>query len=291
MARLRKKKEEELENIHQVFNRFVCAIPLEDLIIYDFSKTFAQILEKGEYEPLSVLDTDDIKKVVKMFEDYDLSIIAVVDRGGKLVGLITSDDIYDLIEEHATEQIYNLAGVSEEAEYEQNIKVIFKKRALWLLVNLGTAFLASFVIGFFDKTIEAYVALAVLMSIVASMGGNARTQALSVVVRQLALGEIEFENAKQTIKKEVTIALLNGSLFSLIVGAIAYSWFHEEMLGVVIALAMVINLFAAGFFGAFIPLILRRMQVDPAVGSSVLLTTVTDVVGFFSFLGLATLLL
>lgn len=146
-------------------------------------------------------------------------------------------------------------------------------------------------IGLFDETIQKYVALAVLMPIVASMGGNAGTQTLTVVVRKLALGEIDWDNAKEALIKETLIALFNGLIFAVVMGAIAWFWFNDHLLGVVIALAMVINLLAAGFFGAVIPLVLKKIGADPAVGSSVVLTTVTDVVGFFAFLGLAKIML
>ncbi|NPA81016.1 MAG: magnesium transporter [Epsilonproteobacteria bacterium] len=297
--RLKRLKEEgKLENIHQVylvdeFGRLLTTISLEDLIVFDFDKSFKEVL--GDHIQDSQLryakDTDKIEDVLHMFEEYDLSALPVVDKDGKLVGRITSDDIYDLIEESATEQIYNLAGVSDEAEHEDNILKTGKNRAIWLFINLGTAILASLVIGIFEGTIQKYVALAVLMPIVASMGGNAGTQTLTVVVRQLALGEIDKQNAKKALKKEIIIALVNGILFAFVMALIAFIWFKDVKLGYVIALAMVINLLAAGFFGALIPLILKKLNIDPAVGSTVLLTTVTDVVGFFAFLGLAKLLL
>ena len=297
IKRLRKLKEEgELENIQQVYivddDRHLKAIvPLSDLITYDFNKRFKDIIKEGKYEPITVRATENIKDVIKKFEDYDLPVLAVIDDQGKLLGRITSDDIIDLIEEQATEQIYNLAGVEEEAEEEDDIKIVTKKRAWWLFINLWTAILASVVIGLFDQTIQKYVALAVLMPIVASMGGNAGTQTLTVVVRKLALGEIEWDNAKEALFKETMVSLINGLIFAFIMGVIAWVWFNDHILGFVIALAMVINLLAAGFFGAVIPLMLKKIGADPAVGSSVLLTTVTDVVGFFAFLGLAKLIL
>ncbi len=294
----RLKKEKKLENIHQVyiideFGRLLTIVSLEDLITYDFNKTFKEAL-KDQLENFQIRyakDTDKIEDVLHLFEEYDLSALPVVDRKGKLLGRITSDDIYDLIEESATEQIYNLAGVSDEAEHEDSLLKTGKNRAIWLFINLGTAILASLVIGVFEGTIQKYVALAVLMPIVASMGGNAGTQTLTVVVRQLALGEIDKQNAKRALKKEIVIALINGFLFAVVMAVIAYFWFKDVKLGYVIALAMIINLLAAGFFGALIPLMLKKFNIDPAVGSSVLLTTVTDVVGFFAFLGLAKLIL
>jgi len=184
-----------------------------------------------------------------------------------------------------------LAGVDDDAEEDDEILKAAQKRATWLGLNLFTAIAASAVIGLFSDTLQSMVALAVLMPIVASMGGNAGTQSLTVVVRQLALGDISQGDAMRIIKKEVAISLGNGFLFALIMGVIASIWFDKGMLGVVIALSMVINLLMAGFFGAIIPLFLKKLDIDPAIGSSVILTTVTDVIGFFSFLGLATAIL
>jgi magnesium transporter len=292
----RLKREDGLENIHQVFlvDKFgflVGAMPLEDVITFDFDKTFRDYLSEQHKLVPAVKATDPVDEVVKLFEDYDLVVLPVTDEKGKLIGRITYDDIVDVIEERATDQIYKMAGVDEESEEERDIGIITKKRAVWLGVNLVTAILASLVIGLFDETIKAYVALAVLMPIVASMGGNAGTQSLTVMVRQLALGEIGWHEAKGAVMREVTVSLLNGLIFAVVMGLIALFWFHDARLGLVIGLAMVINLIFAGLFGALIPLGLKRVGVDPAVASSVLLTTVTDVVGFFAFLGLAKMIL
>ena len=297
IERLRElRREKGLENVHQVFlvdefGFLVGAMPLEEVITFDFSKTFREYLQEQHKLVPSVRSTDPVDEVVRLFEDYDLVVLPVVDDRGKLIGRITYDDIVDVIEERATEQIYKMAGVDEESEEEREIGVITRKRAIWLGVNLVTAILASLVIGLFDETIQAYVALAVLMPIVASMGGNAGTQSLTVMVRQLALGEIGWSEAKQAVRREVTVSLLNGLIFAAVMGLVAIAWFHDPRLGLVIALAMVINLIFAGLFGAMIPLGLKRVGVDPAVASSVLLTTVTDVVGFFAFLGLAKVIL
>jgi magnesium transporter len=229
--------------------------------------------------------------VVNIFSDYDLVVLPVVDNQGVLVGRITSDDIYDIMEEQATDQIYKMAGVDDETEEDRDIVSITKKRGIWLGINLITAILASLVIGFFDETIQKYVALAVLMPIVASMGGNAGTQSLTIMVRQIALGEMSWSEAKESVRQEIVIALLNGLNFAILMGLIALFWFHDHRLGIVIAMAMVINLLAAGFFGALIPLGLKKIGTDPAVASTVLLTTVTDVLGFFAFLGLAKVIL
>ncbi len=297
IQRLKKLRQEDgLENVHQVFlvdqfGFFVGAMPLEEVITFDFDRTFRDYLEEQHKLVPSVKATDPVDEVVKLFEDYDLVVLPVTDDRGKLIGRITYDDIVDVIEERATDQIYKMAGVDEESEEERDIGVITKKRAIWLGVNLITAILASLVIGLFDQTIKAYVALAVLMPIVASMGGNAGTQSLTVMVRQLALGEVGWSEARSAVWREVAVSLLNGLLFALVMGVIALLWFHDPRLGLVIGMAMVINLIFAGLFGAIIPLALKRVGIDPAVASSVLLTTVTDVVGFFAFLGLAKMIL
>ena len=296
VARLRQEKQEgKLENVSQLFiidknSVLQYAIPLEDLILFDFTKTLKQNIESTQidhYKPHMANDMDLMQDVADMFQEYDLNVIAVTSSTGILLGRITYDDIHDYIQESATEQIYNLAGVDDESEEDDTLFKAGRGRAVWLGVNLLTALFSSSIIGLFDETIAAYVALAVLMPIVASMGGNTGTQALAVTVRRLALGEIEFKDAKSVLKREVTISLVNGLIFGTIMGVIAAVWFDKGMLGVVISLSMVTNLFFAGFFGTIIPLTLRRFNIDPAVGSAVILTTFTDAIGFFSFLGLA----
>ncbi|WP_149711588.1 magnesium transporter [Campylobacter concisus] len=296
VARLRQEKQEgKLENVSQLFiidknSVLQYAIPLEDLILFDFTKTLKQNIESTQidhYKPHMANDMDLMQDVADMFQEYDLNVIAVTSSTGILLGRITYDDIHDYIQESATEQIYNLAGVDDESEEDDTLFKAGRGRAVWLGVNLLTALFSSSIIGLFDETIAAYVALAVLMPIVASMGGNTGTQALAVTVRRLALGEIEFKDAKSVLKREVTISLVNGLIFGAIMGIIAAVWFDKGMLGVVISLSMVTNLFFAGFFGTIIPLTLRRFNIDPAVGSAVILTTFTDAIGFFSFLGLA----
>ena len=295
--RLKMQKEKnKLENVHQVFvtddnSTLLAALSLEDLLTYDFDITYKEILLldiENNYKPLSVKAEDDIENVVKLFESYNLSVVAVTGYKNRLLGRITSDDILDVVEQSATEQMYQLAGVDDEFEQEEELLQTSKKRASWLFINLLTAILASIVIGVFDETLKQYIALAILMPIVASMGGNAGTQTLAVMVRQLALGDINEQNGKDAVKKEILIALLNGCLFAVLLGGIAAFWFSNIILGFVIALSMVITLFSAGFFGAVIPLALKKVDIDPAIGSTVLLTTVTDIMGFFSFLALAT---
>ena len=295
--RLKMQKEKnKLENVHQVFvtddnSTLLASLSLEDLLTYDFNITYKEVLLldiENNYKPLSVKAEDDIENVVKLFESYNLSVVAVTGYKNRLLGRITSDDILDVVEQSATEQMYQLAGVDDEFEQEEELLQTSKKRASWLFINLLTAILASIVIGVFDETLKQYIALAILMPIVASMGGNAGTQTLAVMVRQLALGDINEQNGKDAVKKEILIALLNGCLFAVLLGGIAAFWFSNIILGFVIALSMVITLFSAGFFGAVIPLALKKVDIDPAIGSTVLLTTVTDIMGFFSFLALAT---
>ncbi len=289
------KANREIDTVHHVFvvsnkRKFVGMIPLEDLILHGPKELYRDVIEEGKIT-ISVEPHDEIKNVIETVSNYDLSVIAVVNKRGILMGRITADDIYDIIEEGATEQIYNLAGVNDTAEQEESVWKIGRARGYWLGLNLLTAIAASLVIGLFDATLQSLVALAILMPIVASMGGNAGTQTLTVTVRQMALGDIEADEAKKTIYKEVFISLMNGVVYAVTMGLIAYIWFKMPMLGIVIGLAMIVNLLSAGFFGAVIPLTLKKFGVDPAIGSTVLLTTVTDVVGFFSFLGLATIIL
>jgi len=295
-AKLR--KQDELENVTYLFvtdekNILRYGVGLDNLLVFDFDKTLQENIEENpeKYKPVRGNNHDDIQDIVQKFQEYDLSSMPIVDYNGALLGRITSDDIYDVINEQATDQMYNLAGVNDDAEDDEGIFNAGKSRAVWLGINLITAIAASLVIGLFEETLQSIVALAILMPIVASMGGNAGTQSLTVVVRQLALGDIAKYDAYRTIKKEVILSLANGLVFAIIMGIIASVWFDKGLLGVVIGLSMIINLFMAGFIGSMVPLLLKRMDIDPAIGSTVILTTVTDVVGFFSFLGLATVIL
>jgi len=292
------RRNDELENVNYLFvtdkeKKLRYGVGLDNLLVFNFNKTLKDNIEKSpeKFKPVVAIDHDPIDDVVQKFQEYDLNSMPVVDEEGVLLGRITSDDIYDIINEQATDQMYHLAGVNDDAEEDEDIFKAGKARAIWLSVNLLTAIAASLVIGMFEETLQSVVALAILMPIVASMGGNAGTQSLTVVVRQLALGDIAKHDAFRTIKKEVILSLANGLFFAIIMGIIASFWFDKGMLGVVIALSMVINLLSAGFFGSMVPLLLKKLDVDPAIGSTVILTTVTDVVGFFSFLGLATLIL
>jgi magnesium transporter len=233
----------------------------------------------------------DQEEVAFLFQQYRLASAPVIDADGRLVGVITFDDAAAVLEDEAEEDLMRLSGVSSETDLLDTALRTTRTRASWLLLNLGTAILASLVIALFEGTIEQIVALAVLMPIVASMGGNAGTQTLTVAVRALATRELTAANAMRIVGKEVVVGSLNGVLFAILVGLVAAYWFSAPALGVVIAIAMVINMVVAGLAGTMIPLGLARAGIDPAVAATVFLTAVTDVVGFFVFLGLAALFL
>jgi magnesium transporter len=234
--------------------------------------------------------TMDQEEVAYLFRQYGLVSAPVVDDAGRLVGVVTVDDVVHIIDEEAEEDLLKLAGVQETDLYSAVLDTT-KARFTWLLINLFTAVAASVVIGFFEGTLQQIVALAVLMPIVASMGGNAGTQTLTVAVRAIAMRDLSAGNALRFVGKELLVGLANGIMFAVVAGAVAWFWFETPMIGVIIGAAMLINLVAAALSGALVPLGLEKVGVDPAVASSVVLTTVTDVIGFLAFLGLATLFL
>jgi magnesium transporter len=229
----------------------------------------------------------DQEEAAQLFEQYDLLSAAVVDDNGRLVGVLTIDDVVDVIQEEAEEDIMRLGGVGDE-ELSDTVLTTSRSRVPWLLVNLVTAFLAASVIALFDATIQQIVALAVLMPIVAGMGGNAASQTMTVTVRALATRDIDIHNAARIVRREAGVGLLNGALFGVLIGLVAGLWFQDVNIGGIIATAMLINMMAAALAGIMIPLILDKVGIDPAVASAVFVTTVTDVTGFFAFLGIAT---
>lgn len=230
----------------------------------------------------------DQEEAAQLFEQYDLLSAAVVDENGRLVGVLTIDDVVDVIHEEADEDIKRLAGVGDE-ELSDNVMSTVRSRFLWLFINLGTAFLSSTVIGLFDATIEEMVALAVLMPIVASMGGNAGTQTMTVTVRALATRELDIYNAGRIVRRELGVGSTNGAIFACLLGTVVTIFFHDWHLGVVIAIALFLNFMMAALAGNLVPMLLNRFGADPAVASSVFVTMMTDLTGFFGFLGLATL--
>jgi len=231
--------------------------------------------------------TMDQEEVAYLFRQYGMVSAPVVDDAGRLVGAITVDDVVHIIDEEAEEDLLKLAGVQETDLYSAVLDTT-RARFTWLLINLFTAVTASLVIAIFEDTLDRIVALAVLMPIVASMGGNSGTQTLTVAVRAIAMRDLSPGNALRFVSKELLVGLANGVLFAVLAGAVAWYWFDMPAIGLIIGAAMVINLVVAALFGALVPLGLERIGVDPAVASSVVLTTMTDVVGFFAFLGLAT---
>ncbi len=262
------------------------AVALDRLLRTKRPVPIAELLE-DELHPVRV--TDDQEDVARQFERYDLVSAPVVDGDKRLVGVITFDDIVDVIEEEAEEDIKALGGVRREEELSDSVMTIARGRFNWLLVNLATAFLASSVLGLFEGELQKMVALAVLAPIVASQGGNAATQTMTVAVRALATRELSAANAPRIVTRELLVGLVNGLAFAVITGVAAAAWFKMTDLGIVIGLAMLCNLVAGALGGILVPLALQRFRADPAVSSGVFVTTVTDVVGFFSFLGIATL--
>ena len=258
-------------------------LPLNRIMRTKREVRIADIMEREQ--TLIPVDMDQ-EHVSYLFKQYHLMSAAVVDTQGRLVGMITVDDVVDVIDEEAEEDLMLLGGVQEGDIHETTLATT-RTRLSWLLVNLGTAILASIVISMFEATIQQLVALAVLMPIVASMGGNAGTQTLTVAVRSLATHELTLTNAFRAIVKEVLVGGINGIVLAVVIGVIAGLWFDNAALGGVLAAAMVINMLVAGLAGILIPLALDRLGIDPAVASSVFVTTITDVVGFFVFLGLA----
>jgi len=265
--------------------RFRGAVQLDRLLR---SKRPVPISDLMEPERHRIRADEDQEEVARLFQRYDLVAAPVVDADDRLVGIITFDDVADVIEEEAEEDIKALGGVRGE-ELSDSVWKIARGRFNWLLVNLATAFLASSVLGLFEGQLQKMVALAVLAPIVASQGGNATTQTMTVAVRALATRDLTDTNAWRVITRELMVGLLNGIAFAVITGAAAYVWFKVPGLGFVIGLAMICNLLAAALGGILIPIVLHRLRFDPAVASSPFVTTVTDVVGFFSFLGIATL--
>lgn len=283
--------EELPEDFYDIFivdplHRVVGAVPLSRLLRQRRSMRIADLVTD---EVDAIPATMDQEEVANLFRQYALVSAPVVDAAGRLIGVITVDDVVHIIDEEAEDDIRKLGGAGDTGVF-SDIKDIARSRVGWLTVNLLTAFIASGVISLFEGTISQIVALAVLMPIVASMGGNAGTQTLTVVVRALATHELSSVNALRVVWKEVLVGLINGLVFAAMVGLIAYFW-YGPMIGVVIACAMVINLVVAGLSGALIPLGLEKLGVDPAVASAVFLTTITDVIGFFAFLGLASAIL
>jgi magnesium transporter len=264
---------------------FVGAAPLDRLLRSKRPVPISELMEDDR--PLIRADQNE-EEVARLFQRYNWVAAPVLDTSDRLVGVITFDDVADVIEEAAEADIKQLGGVRAYEELSDSVWTIARGRFNWLLINLGTAFLASSVLGLFEGQLQKMVALAVLAPIVASQGGNATTQTMTVAVRAIATQDLHDSNAWRVVRRELAVGLLNGIAFAVITGAAAYVWFRVPGLGIVIGLAMICNLLAAALGGILIPITLNRLRFDPAVASSPFVTTVTDVVGFFAFLSIAT---
>jgi magnesium transporter len=267
--------------------RVIGTLDLSRLLRTKRSVLVQVIMESGQHTVSAMVDQEEL---ARQFERYDLKSAPIVDANQRLVGVVTVDDIVEVIEEETDEDLRRLAGVGDES-IGDSVASTARGRFLWLAINLATAILASAVIQLFDASIEQMVALAVLMPIVASMGGNAATQTMAVTVRALATRDLGPANRNRIIMREAAVGIVNGLAFAVILGPIVVLWFGVNTLGVVIAAAMIINLFSAAIAGILIPIGLERAGFDPAVASGTFVTTITDVVGFFAFLGLATVVL
>ncbi|OGI50864.1 MAG: magnesium transporter [Candidatus Muproteobacteria bacterium RIFCSPHIGHO2_12_FULL_60_33] len=293
VLRYLRRRDELPEHTNRLFvvdrsDRLAGDLKLTKLLTAEPKARVSQVMER-EVVKFTALTPD--KDVAAAFESYNLISAPVVDENNRLLGRITVDDVVDVIREQADRQVMAPAGLSEDQDIFAPVARSSRRRGIWLGINLVTAFIASWVIGLFEQTIQQVVALAVLMPIVASMGGNAGTQTLTLVVRGLAVGTISESNARRLLSRELMIGAVNGLVWALVVAAVAVWWYGNLVIGALIAAAMIINLAFAALSGVGIPFLVRRLGVDPALASGVILTTVTDVVGFFAFLGLATLFL
>ena len=269
-------------------DHYLGALYLSDLLTNDPEVRVSDIM-RTDVDAMYALMSDT--EVAREFENYDLVSAPVVDEEHKLIGRITVDDVVDVIRDEGDHSLMSMAGLSEEDDMFSPVLVTSRRRGIWLGINLLTAFLAAYVIGFFEGILDQVVALAILITIVPSMGGIAGSQTLTIAIRGLALGQLGSSNYRSLLKKEVLVGLLNGLIWALVVATFSVIWFGNYSIGAIIAFALVVNLIAGAVAGAVIPLVLRQIGVDPAIAGGVVLTTVTDVVGIVAFLGLATLVL
>jgi magnesium transporter len=267
---------------------YIGTMLLTDLLTKNATLTVSEIMSR---DTDAIPATMSAREVASLFSQRDLVSAPVVDENSKLLGRITIDDVVDVIRDEADHSLMSMAGLSEETDMFAPVVRSSRRRTLWLGINLLTALLASWVIGHFEDTIEKLVALAVLMPIVASMGGIAGSQTLTLVIRGIATGQVASSNARRLLNKEFAVGVLNGMTWALIVALVAWLWFDDTQLSMIIGIAMLLNLIVAALAGATIPMLLNKMGIDPALAGGVVLTTVTDVVGFLAFLGLAALLI
>lgn len=268
--------------------RYIGRVALTALLTADPDRTIAEIVDDSQ-APIRASDT--LERVAEEFENKRYVSAPVVDSDNRLVGRITVDDVIDLVRERAEHNMLSMAGLNEEEDMFAPVAAASRRRAIWLGINLLTAFLAAWVIGHFQETLAQVVALAVLMPVVASMGGIAGTQTLTLIVRGLALGQVSWNNARDLLVRELAIGAVNGLLWAFVIALVAWLWFSDWQIAAVIAAAIIINLLAAALSGVVIPLLLKCFAIDPALAGGVVLTTVTDVIGFLAFLGLGTVFL
>ena len=267
-------------------NRLIGAVPLQRLIT---TKRFTPVVDLIDHDIVSVTVDMDQEEVARLFKKYDLVSVPVIDAEKRLLGRITIDDVMDTVDEETSEDIYRIAGLGEDDTVFNTPAESVKKRLPWLFLNLIMALTSVLVIGFFEDTIKFMVVLAFFMPVVAGLGGNAGGQTLALIVRGMALGEITFENAKRVLFRQLAVGIANGVSVGVVIGFIAWLWKGIPVLGLILGLAMIISVFVGTFAGALIPLALKRLKLDPALGSQIFLTAFTDAFGFLSFLGLATL--
>lgn len=283
-------KTEHIETIYVMNNKkkIVGTVSLRDLLVADKEDVLEDLMNPNFLYVSPDLDQEEVARIVSK---YDLNAIPVINNQKVMLGIITVDDIVDVIIEEQTEDILKMGGVDKEETLDSTIMQSVKRRLPWLLVNLATAFLASFTIKAFEGIIAQVVALSATMTIIAGMGGNAGSQTVSIIIRSLAMGKVKFNEVKKLVLKEVIVGVINGAAVGVITGIVVSIIYSNVYLGLIIFLAMIGNLIISGFFGLIIPIILEKLKVDPAISSSIFLTTATDVLGFFLFLGLASLFL
>ena len=284
---------EENENIYDLyvvdnFDKLKGVISLKELVTKNFNTRISDVIHtKIEGIPYNT----DQEEVGHRFEKYGYLTMPVVDNSNRLLGVVTFDDVMQILRDETTEDIHRLGGVDEGEKVDGSLKDSVKSRLPWLIVNLVTAILAAAVVGMFEGTIQAVVSLATFMPIVTGMGGNAGTQTLTIIVRGLALGELNFKNMKKVFFKEIGVGVVTGVVIGFIIGVLGYIWEGNFMFGIIISVAMLLNMIVATITGYLVPVVLKKFKVDPALASSIFVTTFTDVLGFFFFLGLATLLI
>ncbi|MGH7897645.1 MAG: magnesium transporter [Candidatus Binatia bacterium] len=290
---IRRHSEEEIEQIFYLYvtddsGRLRGVVPIRKLVTAPPERPIGELMIT---DPVSVKATADQEEAAQVVAKYNLLAVPVVDDSSRLLGVITVDDVIDVIKEEATEDMYRMVGLTEEEHIYTPLPTVIRRRLPWMVINLATAFLASWVVGLFEPSIHKVSMLAVFMPIVAGMGGNGGTQTLTVITRGLALGEIELDAALRAMLREIVIGLAIGVVTGMLTALGAYAWRGSAMLGLVLLIAMVLNMVIAGLSGAAVPMLLKALKQDPALGSGVIVTTFTDVFGFLCFLGIATILI